>query len=217
MKFETAIFDLDGTLCDTTLDIGTAVNHGLEIMGLTRPNPRDYDNFVGNGTDKMIERALGDNFLPRRVLQVKEYYKEYYATHFDVFTTAYDGMPECIKALKEKGFKLAVVTNKIDFISAAVVEKYYGKGLFDIIIGQKPGAPLKPDPAVTLQVMKDLSANPQTTAFIGDSDVDIKTGINAGVTPIGVSWGYRDKECQTQAGAEIFADSPKRLFEILTK
>ena len=215
--FETAVFDLDGTLCDTIPDIAAAVNYGLGKLHLPQPLPREFDGFVGNGTDLMIQRALKESYTPGRVLEVKEYYKEYYRNHYDVYTEAYKGMPECIRALKERGLKLAVVTNKIDFISATVVEKYYGVGLFDIIIGQKPGAPLKPDPTVTLDVLSRLNANPKTTAFIGDSDVDIQTGINAGVTPIGVSWGYRDRECQQNAGAKLFADSADGLFEILTK
>ena len=215
--YKTAVFDLDGTLCDTTPDIAAAVNYGLKKLRLPQPLPREFDGFVGNGTDLMITRALKDNYTPQRLLEVKEYYKEYYQTHYDVYTTAYKGMPECIRALKRRGIKLAVVTNKIDFISATVVEKYYGGGVFDIIIGQKPGAPLKPDPTVTLEVLEKLNADKSTTAFIGDSDVDIQTGINAGVTPVGVSWWYRDKECQKKVGAKLFADSADELYEILTK
>lgn len=215
--YKTAVFDLDGTLCDTTPDIAAAVNYGLEKLHLPQPLPREFDGFVGNGTDLMITRALKNNYTPQRLLEVKEYYKEYYRTHYDVYTTAYAGMPECIRALKRQGIKLAVVTNKIDFISATVVEKYYGSGVFDIIIGQKPGAPLKPDPTVTLEVLEKLNADKNTTAFIGDSDVDIQTGINAGVTPIGVSWGYRDRECQKNVGAKLFADNADELYEILTK
>ncbi len=212
--FKGVIFDLDGTLVNTIKDLCTAVNYGLGKMGFAKNTVEEFISFVGSGTDYMLNCALKENRTDENREKLKEYYLEYYGKHFCDYSCAYAGMPALIKTLKEKGIKTAVVTNKVDVMAATVVENLYGD-VFDIIVGQKDNFPLKPDPALTLKVVNDLGLNKEDCAFVGDSDVDIKTGINAGLTPVGVLWGFRDRDVLIKVGARIFAENAEELQKIL--
>ena len=214
LKFKGVIFDLDGTLANTLSDLANAVNYGLSKLGVEIPKLDEYKIFVGDGTDKMIERALKQNATPENIAFVKKYYLEHYGKHFVDTTYAYSGMPELIQKLKEKGVTVAVVTNKIDSMAETVVQKLYGKS-FDLIYGQRDGVPAKPDPTLTLMALKELNLNPNECAFVGDSSNDVLTGVNAGLYPVGVLWGFRTKEELLSNGAKALANTAEELENIL--
>lgn len=212
--FKGVIFDLDGTLANSLEDLKNAVNSGIAKLGFIEPDVSEYPMFVGDGTDKMIERALKQNATKENIAFVKKNYLEFYGKHFADNTYAYSGMPGLIKKLKANGVTVAVVTNKIDSMAATVVEKLYGKS-FDLIFGQRDGIPAKPDPTLTLMALKELGLNPKDCAFVGDSGMDILTGVNAGLYPVGVLWGFRSKEELVSSGAKALAQTAEDLEKIL--
>lgn len=214
LKFKGVIFDLDGTLANTLSDLANAVNYGIEKLGLELPNLEEYKIFVGDGTDKMIERALKENATKENIAFVKKYYLEHYGEHFVDTTYAYEGMIELVDKLKKEGVIVAVVTNKVDSMATTVVEKLYGKR-FELVFGQRDGIPAKPDPTLTLMALKELGLNPNECAFIGDSSNDVLTGVNAGLYPVGVLWGFRTKEELLSNGAAALANNAKELENIL--
>lgn len=214
MKFKGVIFDLDGTLANSLEDLKNAVNSGIAKLGFSEPDVSEYPMFVGDGTDKMIERALKQNATKENIAFVKKCYLEFYGVHFADNTYAYSGMPQLIQKLKENGVTVAVVTNKIDSMAATVVQKLYGKS-FDLIYGQRDGVPAKPDPTLTLMALKELNLNPNECAFVGDSGMDILTGVNAGLYPVGVLWGFRSKEELVSSGAKALASTAEELEKIL--
>jgi len=214
LKFKAVIFDLDGTLANSLMDLKNAVNYGLKKCGFPERELSEYPMFVGDGTDKMIERALSENASAENIKHVKKYYLEYYGEHFADNTTAYDGLLELISKLKKEGVKLAVVTNKVDSMAATVVEKLYGK-VFDVIYGQRDGVPVKPDPTLTLMAMDALGVKPSDCAFVGDSYMDVMTGVNSGAYPIGVLWGFRGEEELIKGGAAALANNAEELEKLL--
>ena len=214
LKFKGVIFDLDGTLANTLSDLANAVNYGLLKLGVEIPKLEEYKMFVGDGTDKMIERALKQNATLENIAFVKKYYLEHYNEHFVDTTYAYNGMPELVEKLIKNGVTVAVVTNKVDSMAATVVEKLYGK-CFNLVWGQRDGVPAKPDPTLTLMALKELNLKPNECAFVGDSSNDVLTGVNAGLYPVGVLWGFRSKEELLSNGAKALASTAEELKNIL--
>ena len=214
MKFKGAIFDLDGTLANTLEDLRTAVGVGLKKLGLTVPSLDEFVMNVGAGTDNMIMRSLKEHYTKENLSFVKECYLEHYNEHFLDKTVAYDGLVNLIEDLNNNGFKLAVVSNKIDFMTEKLVEKLFGNN-FSVIFGQKEGYPTKPNPALTLLALQQLGIKKEECAFVGDSDIDMKTANNAGLYAVGVSWGFRKKEALIKNGAKIIANNAQELRKIL--
>lgn len=214
MKFKGVIFDLDGTLANTLQDLANAVNYGLSKLGVAIPLLEEYKLFVGDGTDKMIERALKQHATKENISFVKKCYLEHYGKHFVDTTYAYSGMPELVDKLVKKGVIVAVVTNKVDSMAATVVKKLYGDK-FNLVWGQRDGVPAKPDPTLTLLALKELGLNPNDCAFVGDSSNDVLTGVNAGLYPVGVTWGFRSKEELLSNGAKALANTAEDLENIL--
>ena len=214
LKFKGVIFDLDGTLANTIVDLRNAVCSGIEKLGFPLPSLEEYPSFVGEGTDKMITYALKQNATKENIAFVKKCYLKFYAEHFADTTYAYEGMKELVLKLKEQGVKLAVVSNKVDHMTVALVNKLF-PNCFSVIFGQKDGLPTKPDPTLTLLAVEKLGLNKEDCAFVGDSGSDALTGINAGLYPVGVLWGYRDKKDLIEKGAKALANTVNELENIL--
>lgn len=203
------IFDLDGTLVNTAEDLGRATAYVLESYGIEpKWTKADYIAFVGNGAEKLLDRAfehkLSDEELDKALVRFKEKYNEILLDNAYV----YDGIKQALDNLKEKGIKLAVVTNKPHQSAVIMVETLFGKDCFDVIIGAKENAAKKPDPYTTNLALKKLSCTPDEAIFFGDSDVDIYTAKNAGVESVGCSWGFRSFECLFSASPSVLIDSP---------
>lgn len=214
--YKTCIFDLDGTLTDTLESITYSVNLTLRRMGLGGVTKEQCRMFVGSGARVLMERALracGDATLSR-IEEAMEIYKEVFALNCTYHVKPYDGIPEMLEELKKAGISLSVLSNKPDGQTVDVVRTFFGETLFDFVQGQKEGIPRKPDPAGVFAIMEKNGADPRECLYIGDSDVDMHTGKNAGVRTIGVSWGFRSREVLEESGADAVIESPGMLVKI---
>ncbi len=217
MSFKAVFFDLDGTLANSILDLAFSVNLVLERNGYPTHPVKAFNYFVGDGIPKMIERALPeDKRDSETLLKIKNEFLEYYSEHYADKTVAYPGLCDVVATLKSKGFKLAVVTNKAQEVAEKLVKKLYGD-TFDFILGARPDIPAKPDPTGVFMVMEELGVTPTETAFVGDSSMDVMAGVNAGAYPIGVLWGYREKQELEKGGAKAFASDWEELLNIIVK
>ena len=211
------LFDLDGTLVNSLVDLANSVNFALEKFGFPVHNTEDFKLFVGDGIPKMIERALPRESRDEATLKkVNEVFMEHYSVHYADNTLPYKGMPELINTLKARGFKLAVVTNKAQDMADKVVKKAYGE-VFDIIFGKRENIPAKPDPTATLTVIDELGVKPGECVFLGDSGNDVLTGFNSGAYSVGELWGYRDREELIANKAMYIINSPEELIDLIEK
>ncbi|VEU82394.1 HAD family hydrolase [Acholeplasma hippikon] len=186
----TILFDLDGTILDTLMDLTNAVNHTLRKFGYKERTAKQVRSFLGNGAKQLILKSLdGDE---SQLDEVLSYYMPYYEANSECLTKPYEGIEELLKKLKHN-YKLGVVSNKHQKAVEKIIEKYF-PNIFDVVIGEQQGVPKKPAPDMLFNALKGLNANIENTIFIGDSEVDIQTGKNAGMDVIAVAWGFRDKD-----------------------
>ncbi|MDY4040851.1 MAG: HAD family hydrolase [Collinsella sp.] len=216
--FTHVIFDLDGTILDTLEDLAAAGNHTCEQHGWPTFPVDDYRYKVGNGMLKLVERFMpaeyaGDQQMFKQTLAE---FRAYYGEHKEDHTAPYPGIPEMLDALRAAGLTLAVLTNKDHVAAAPLIERYFGPERFAYVQGRVPAFPPKPAAPVTLHVLEELGADPSRTLYVGDSDVDVLCGHNAGLKVAGVSWGFRGRDELEGAGAEFIADTPEELLAIAT-
>ena len=207
--YQTYIFDLDGTLLDTLEDLADAVNVTLEYFNRPKRSIEEVKAFVGKGIVKLLDRSFGEKVES----SVVEYFKKYYGAHCEDKTKPYDGVLDLLQELKAKGCQLAIVSNKADFAVKQLSKKYFGEYI-DVAIGENEegGVKKKPAPDSVFLAMKELNAFPESTVYIGDSDVDIQTAKNAGLDCICVAWGFRDEEFLKANGAERIIYTCKELL-----
>ncbi len=210
------IFDLDGTLSNTLESLSVSGNLALKEIGL-EPFPKDrYRYFVGDGADELVKRMLiadGDIECVHYD-ELRAAYRRTFAEHADYKVTVYDGMPETLKELKKREYKLAVLSNKPHKQAIEVVEKLYGQGLFDVIRGNVRDVPRKPSPEGALLTASELKLSPSEIIYVGDTSTDMKTGKNAGMFTVGVLWGFRERDELEQNGADIIISHPEELLSI---
>lgn len=215
MAIKAVIFDLDGTLLDTCNDLANAVNYALNKNGFPTHNPQMFKIFTGDGTDVMITRALPETNRDIETLKkVREDYFEFYNAHSGEFTRSYDGIPELLESLKNRGIMLAVTSNKIEFMTQSVINNYFGD-IFDFVTGQCDGTPPKPNPLMVFKAMKNLGVEPSECLYVGDTGVDAKTGKNAGIFTVGVLWGFRQEQELLENGADAIIDKPCQILNFL--
>lgn len=208
------IFDLDGTLVNTLADLTSSMNVALASVGLPPQDQTLCRQMIGNGLKMFAQRAAGtDN--PDIIDKILQKMKEHYSQHCLDQTDAYPGLKPVIQRLCQRGFRLAVLTNKNQAPAETIVEGIFGKGVFEPIVGYQDGAPLKPDPACVQAILRQWDLTAQQVVMVGDSDVDIQTANAAGLRHIIVSWGFRDKPDLLAAGAQIIVDSPCQLEHYL--
>lgn len=211
--WQAVVFDLDGTLADTLRDLAEATNAALALSGLPGFPVEQYRMMVGNGVRKLIERATGADAPASLRRKVLEDFLSLYDRNCLQYTRPYDGMPEALNRLKGDGTRLLVVTNKPDAQARKIVTALFGKDLFDGVFGNCEGRRTKPDPSLTLQALESVHAKPVRSLFTGDSDVDILTAQNAGMSSAGVIWGFRSKEELRNAGAVYILHKPAEIFD----
>jgi len=193
MKHSLVIFDLDGTLLDTLEDLGAAVNHALSLRGLPLHDRAAYEKKVGHGIRDLVTKSLpedrrGDEALVEACLAD---FKAYYTTHIDVHTRPYPGMPALLTRLQEKGVALAVASNKFQEGTELLVREFFPDIRFAAILGNRPDAPLKPDPRIVEEALKASGALRESAVMVGDSGTDMQTAENGGIDRVAVNWGYR--------------------------
>lgn len=213
--YKAVLFDLDGTLINTLEDLAAASNYALAAYGYPLRPVEDFKLLAGNGVAVMLERAMpqGER-TPGRVAELKEKFLEYYAEHYADKTAPYDGVTELLQTLKAKGYKRAVVTNKVEEMARVILDKLY-PDCFDLIFGQRDGVPTKPDPTLARMAMEELGVSPAECVFMGDSGVDIQTAVNSGALPVGVLWGFREEGELLENGAKRLISRADQLLDIL--
>ena len=216
MPCQAVIFDLDGTLLDTLEDLGDAVNRVLSALELPVHPIDAYRFFVGDGVTKLITRALPENKRDAETVQsCLEAFSADYDRHWNVKTRPYDGVGALLDALTARGLKRAILSNKPHEFTQLCVREFLPKWSFDAVIGQREGVPLKPDPAGALEIARTLGIPPAGFVYLGDTAVDIKTAIAAGMTPVGVLWGFRPAKELRESGAKILIEQPLEVLGFL--
>ena len=214
MNTRVALFDLDGTVLDTLDDLWHATNHALSLHGMPAHTRDEIRTFVGNGIAKLIERAVPPDTAPARREAVLQDFKVYYKLHCADSTHPYPGILEMLRALRRAGVRTALVSNKADFAVQKLAAHYFPE-LFDAVLGERAEIRRKPAPDMVFSVLKSLGESPESAVFIGDSDTDVQTARNAGVSGLFVTWGFRDAHCLRQAGATQLADTPEQLLQAI--
>ena len=209
------IFDLDGTLINTISDLGQACNHALAACGFPTHKIEDYPRLVGNGVNKLIERALPQEHRNEEtVLRLREYFVPYYDEHNCDFTRPYDGIEQLLKTLKEQGHSLAVASNKYQAATEKIVAQLF-PGVFDIVLGERVGVERKPNPQIVYDILHHLAPQASTPVlYIGDSLVDAETARAAGATLVLCTWGFGTREQMEGAKPDYLVDHPLEVLGV---
>lgn len=214
---ETVIFDLDGTLLNTLDDLADAANWVCVQNGWPVHPTEAYKYMVGNGIPKLVERfSPADQRAPERLAATLAQFTARYDAHKEDKTAPYPGIAAMLDALRADGVQTAVFSNKADALCGAILSHYFGDR-FCAVRGSRPGVPTKPDPAGLLDLMRTIGARAETTLFVGDSDVDILTGHNAGLSAMGALWGFRGEAELTRAGADLLAAAPEDILTLVRR
>lgn len=210
------VFDLDGTLLNSLEDLADSANWVLEQHGFPTHPVDAYRYFVGDGVRKLIERILPETERSTDCIeQCRQEFVAYYDIHKEDKTTAYPGIAELLKSLKCKGLKIAVATNKVHLAVEPLMRKYFPEIHFDAVFGQREGIPVKPAPQIMYDILKATGCEPSETLHVGDTATDMQLAHNAGVTPVGVLWGYRPLEELQEAGANFIIEKPEELLKLV--
>jgi phosphoglycolate phosphatase len=213
-KKNTVIFDLDGTLLDTLQDLTLATNFALEQSGFLPRTTEEVRSFVGDGIRKLVERAVPKGSSFQQVEKVYSDFITYYGEHCLDNTHPYAGIPELLQSLHQKGYHLAVVSNKADFAVKELVHSFFPDTI-DCAVGMTDTDKKKPAPDSLWKVMENLQVSSEQTVYVGDSDVDIQTAFNAEVDCISVTWGFRSRRFLALAGAVCLVNQPDEIEKLL--
>ncbi len=212
--YKLVIFDLDGTLLDTLPDLQAVLNFCLRMSALPEISLDDTKNFIGNGAKKLVERAVGaDN--AELVEEVYRNYNKYFAQCDNSLTRLFEGVDGLLKSLKDLNIKLAILSNKPQYGVTSAYQKFLSEYRFDAVLGQTDGAPLKPDPSVTLEIINNFGFRREECLFVGDGETDVLTAKNAGVNCVSVLWGYRTLKQLEEVGAKTFVKDCDELLNLI--
>jgi len=215
--YQAFVFDMDGTITDSIKDMMVSVNQSLAYFGYPTHDEKAYMTFIGDGSVKLIERALGKENLKDFDAVFRRYY-DYYHVHFRDYTKPFAHLAEALDYAKSKGIRLFVYTNKPEAIATEVAESCFGKGYFDKIIGIPLGGVTKPDPRAYWEATKDYGIPFENQAYFGDSVTDILTAHNIGIDNMySVLWGYQDKAKLMTAmyRPKAFLDEPGQIRDVV--
>lgn len=210
------VFDLDGTLLNSLEDLADSANWVLEQHGFPTHPVDAYRYFVGDGVRKLIERILPqEERTDARIEQCRQEFVAYYKVHMEDKTSVYEGITELLVELKNRGLKIAVATNKVHIAVKPLMEKYFPEIRFDSMIGQREGVPVKPAPQIMFDILRETGCEPSEALHVGDTATDMQLAHNAGVTPVGVLWGYRPLKELQEAGAKFIIEKPEELLGLV--
>ena len=220
MSIKAVIFDLDGTLLDTLEDLWTSTNAALQAYGYPTRTIDEVRTFVGNGVKLLMLRAMGIE-QPQddeRFEEVFAAFRAHYAVHSNDHTHPYDGVPRLLQKLQQDGIEMAIVSNKLDPAVKQLNEIYF-KQYIHVAIGEHEAAGVKkkPAPDTVFAALRELAVKPEEAIYIGDSEVDIATAKNAGLPCISVLWGFRDRTCLLEHGAQTLCETPAEVAANLAR
>ncbi len=215
-KKDTVIFDLDGTLLDTLDDLKNSVNYALENNGYPARTKDEVRRFVGNGMVLLIQRALSSDRENPDFDKIFANFKEHYKIHCNDLTKPYDGIMETLELLKEKGVKMAIVSNKGDFAVKELNDIYF-KGIIPVAIGEKEseGIRKKPAPDTVMKALRQLGSTTEKAVYVGDSEVDLATAENCEMDCILCEWGFREREKLEELGGKVFVKKPSEIADLI--
>lgn len=213
-KYDTVIFDMDGTLLNTIDDLKDSVNFALEQFGMPQRSLADIKKFVGNGVFRLMELAVPQGTQNPSFDDAFAVFKEHYSLHCNDKTRPYDGILNLLEDLSKKGYKLAIVSNKYYDAVVELNQLYFSKYI-SVAIGEKEGISKKPAPDTVNVALSMLGSKAENSVYIGDSEVDIQTAKNSNLDFICVSWGFRESEFLKSNGAKIIVDNPLQISDIL--
>ena len=217
MNVQGIIFDLDGTLLDTLEDIAFSMNAALDRFGAP-PLPADeYRRHVGRGLDTLARRVLPeDRRDDETVRQCVAAMREVYAHRWAHATLPYPGIIDMLDGMQRRTMPMAVFSNKAHDFTVKIVARFFGSNRFRSILGGGK-FPFKPDPAGALYIATKLECAPADVLYVGDSDIDMKTACNAGMFPVGVTWGFRSRDVLLENGAKVLIDKPEGLATLIER
>ena len=210
----TIVWDMDGTVLNTLIDLRDSVNYVLRKYNMPEHTIEEYRRYFGSGIRYALECAVVDGTPSETIDEMLPIFKEHYDVHCLDNTCPYDGILDAMKKLKEKGYKMAIVSNKIDSAVKELNEKFF-KEYVNVAIGETPGTKRKPAPDMVEQALKELGSSKEESIYIGDSEVDLQTAINSSLPCISVLWGFRDRDYLIEQGATTFAETPEELIQLL--
>ena len=217
MRYDLVIFDLDGTLLNTIGDLAASVDYVMRSRNLPEHSDAEYRQMVGGGIKRLVERALPAELAANEayVEECVTQFRRYYVDNIDRHTVPYEGMPELLRALRRRGVKIAVASNKFQHGTDRLVAKFFGDIDFVAIEGNREGAPLKPDSAIVNNILKLADVDMSRAVMVGDSGIDIRTAAAANIDSVGVAWGFRFADELYEAGATKVVTTVEELSEIL--
>ena len=215
MRVRGVIFDFDGTLADTLPDIADAVNVGLERFGLPRRPYEDVRGWVGEGLPTLCERALRASGADVPLAEMVQVVTESYRAHRLDKTSPFPGIPELLDELTRRGIAICILTNKPHEHTTPMVQALFGRWAWHAVEGYREESRRKPDPRTTLEIVGRIGCERSEVLFVGDSFTDMHTAVNAGVVPVGATWGYRSRDELIAAGAAYLIDAPGELLGVI--
>jgi len=215
MTYNAVLFDLDGTLLDSIEDLADSMNEVLARWELPQHPVEAYKYFVGDGMEQLAERALprerrDEATVARCIREMRQEYQ----TRWNAKTRPYAGIPEMLDALTERGMTKVVLSNKPEEFTRKMVAGLLSRWRFEVVAGQKPDVPIKPDPAGALRIAEQLEIPPKAFLYLGDTNTDMKTAVAAGMFPIGVLWGFREADELLAHGARVLLEKPMDLLDL---
>ena len=213
-KYNTIIWDMDGTLLDTLDDLADSVNAALAEYHLPLRTRDEIRSFIGNGVNQLLNLSVPGGKQHPQFDEILSFFKSHYTKNSSNKTKPYDGLNKVLPELKHLGYRMAIVSNKIDPAVKSLAEQFF-EGTMDAAIGNSEYLRRKPFPDEVFEALRILGVEKDMAVYIGDTEVDIATARNAEMDCICVSWGYRDRSELEAAGAKIIADAPEELTQIL--
>lgn len=206
------IFDLDGTLLNTIADLAHSTNHALNKLGYPTHEIEKYNFMVGNGIDKLFERALPEGEKSKEnVLRVRKEFVPYYDVHNADDSRPYPGIPELLSYLQDAGIQITVASNKYQAATQKLIDHYFPEIHFIAVFGQREGVKVKPDPTVVFDILEIVKVTKEEVLYVGDSGVDMQTAANAGVTACGVTWGFRPRAELEEFSPQYIVDTAEEI------
>lgn len=215
MEFKAVIFDLDGTLLNTVEDLAYAMNKVLSFHNLPTHETQRYNEFIGYGLMQLVINATpSTNHKQVLIDMYLEQLIEEYRKCLNTKTRPYDGIHELLATLNQKNIPISILSNKSHQFMDEVINTYFKEHKFEYVFGARVNTPTKPDPYSAIEISQLLNIAPESIIFVGDSDIDIKTALNASMYPTGVTWGFRKKEELINAGAKNIINTPMELLQL---
>ncbi len=209
------IFDLDGTLLNTIADLAAAANYALEKTGFPTHAPEAYPYFVGNGVRRLLERVLPEDARTESNIDtMMTHFRAYYESHMADLTVPYPGITDLLHSLRENGISIAVASNKYQLAVERLIHHFFPTVEWAAIEGQKDGVPVKPDPSIVFEILSKCPTPKASVLYVGDSGVDMDTAHRAGVTSVGVTWGFRPVYELNEHFADHIAHRPDSILEM---